>query len=203
MDNQNQVIVQSPPAGGRKWSFGPKIIFGLIAVILIVEAVYAFRTFTKPLPSPLPRIQPISGGKIVLLSPKKEYKVGETVPVAVRVVTGGHQSDGTDAVIKFDPKILEATGSANLKKGSIYPEYPLLSVDPAGLVRISGIASIGKDPFNGIGVLATVSFKAKASGKSAVTLDFTSGATDDSNIVESGTSNDLLEEVFNLELVIR
>lgn len=196
MDNQE-------PTQEKKWSFGPKIIFGFIAVILIVEAVYAFKTFREPLPPPPPKIQPISGGKIVLLSPKKEYKVGETVPVAVRVVTGGHQSGGTDVTLKYDPKILEATGAANLKKGAIYPEYPLLSVDgKAGDVRISGISGTGTS-FNGIGVLATINFKAKTSGKSAVTLDFTYGATDDSNIVDSESSQDILEEVFNLELEIK
>lgn len=196
MDNQE-------PTQEKKWSFGPKIIFGLIGVILAVEAIYAFKTFTKPLPPPPPKIQPISGGKIVLLSPKKEYKVGETVPVAVRVVTGGHQSGGTDVTLKYDPKILEATGAANLKKGLIYPEYPLLSVDgKTGDVRISGISGTGAS-FNGIGVLATINFKAKAFGKSSVTIDFTYGATDDSNIVDSSSSQDILEEVFNLEVEIK
>lgn len=198
MDNQEPVEQIE-----KRWSFGPKIIFGLIGIILIVEAIYAFRIFSKPLPPPPPKIQPIGGGKIVLVSPKKEYKVGETVPVAVRVVTGGHQSGGTDVTLKYDPKILEATGAANLKKGLIYPEYPLLSVDgKAGDVRISGISGTSTS-FNGIGVLATINFKAKAFGKSAVTLDFTYGATDDSNIVETGTSKDILDEVFNLELTIK
>lgn len=197
MDNQE-------PVEQKKWSFGPKIIFGLIGIILVVETIYAFRTFSKPLPPPPPKIQPISGGKIVLVSPKKEYKVGETIPVAVRVVTGGHQSDGTDANLRFDTKILEASSPANLKKGTIYPEYPLLSVDPkAGLIRISGISAVGKTPFNGIGVLATVNFKAKTAGVSKITLDFKLGATDDSNIVDSSSSQDILEEVFNLELTIK
>ncbi len=187
----------------KKWSFGPKIIFGLIAVILIVEAIYAFKTFSKPLPPPLPKIQPISGGKIVLISPKKEYKTGEIVPVSVKVVTGGHSTQGTDLILKYDPAYFEATPGAALK-GTTYPDYPNLSVDQkTGSIAISGIAGVSGKTFNGIDIFANIKLKAQKAGSTSLKVDFVKDLTTDSNIVDSTTGTDILEEVFNLDLIIK
>lgn len=181
----------------------PKLIFIVLGVVLAGELIWAVVTFVKPAP-PLPvvpKIQPVSGAKMVLVSPKKSYNVGEVVPVALRVATGGRLIDGVDALIKFDPKILEATSGA-VRKGVIFPEYPLLSVDPkAGLVKISAIT--GAKNFSGIGVLANVSFKAKSAGSTKLMIDFEKDQTTDSNVVEVGTTKDVLDEVFNLEITVK
>ncbi|MBI4038164.1 hypothetical protein HY387_00720 [Candidatus Daviesbacteria bacterium] len=213
MNNQpiaNPAIYTPPPPteGGRNLRLPkfmtPKLIFLILGVVLIIEIFMAIQTFRQPPPPAPAKIAPLSGGKIVLISPRKEYQVGEVVPVSVRVVTGGHSTSGTDVIVKFDPQKLEATGSANLTKGFIYPEYPLVSVDgKIGQVGISGIISVGKSSFNGIGILATVNFKAKTAGNTKVSVEFKKGATDDSNIVEVGTSKDILEEVFDLELTVK
>lgn len=181
----------------------PKLIFIILGVALAAELVWAVVTFVKPAPPlpPVAKIQPVSGAKMVLVSPKKSYTVGEIVPVALRVATGGRLVDGVDALIKFDPKVLEATSGA-IKKGIIFTEYPLLSVDPkAGLVKISAISSAKS--FSGIGVLANISFKAKSSGTAKLMIDFEKDQTTDSNVVEAQSTKDVLDEVFGLDLSIR
>src|SRR3989344_3759616 len=173
----------------------PKLIFIILGVALLAELVWAVVTFVKPTPPPLPvaKIQPVTGAKMVLVSPKKSYDTGEIVPVTVRVASGGRLIDGVDALIKFDPKVLEATSGA-IKKGIIFAEYPLSSVDSkAGLVKISAISSTKS--FSGIGVLANISFKAKSAGIAKLMIDFEKDQTTDSNVVEAQSSKDVLDEV--------
>lgn len=190
----------------KKIFSGPKIIFAILGVILLIEVIYAFRILTAPTPppppSPAPKIEITkTGGKMALFSPKKNYRLNETVLVSVVVGTGGHTIDGVDLVVRYNPKVLEAT-QGGLIKGKILSEYPLVSLDAGkGLISISGISSLNKG-FIGTGQFATLNFKAKAVGAAPLTIDFTKDSTTDSNLVETGTSKDILEIVDNLELNI-
>ncbi len=184
--------------------FRPKLIFIVLGVIIAVEVIFAVRTLTKPLPPPPAKLQPISGGKIVLLSPGKSYKVGDSVFVTIRVATGGRATNGTDLVLNYDPKILEASTSGAIRPGKIYSDYPILTVDPkTGTIRISGTTSAGSKAFNGIGVFATLNLKAISAGDTTLKVDFQKDSTTDSNVVESSTTKDILEEVFNLEVNVQ
>ena len=98
---------------------GPKLIFVILAVIILVEVVLAVRYLKQSAPPPPPKLQPISGGRIVLIADKKDYKVGEVIVVSVRVSTGGQTTDGTDLILRFDPKVLEAS-NASVTQGRIY-----------------------------------------------------------------------------------
>lgn len=198
----NQTVPNIPKPSILKRLSLPKLIFIILGVVIVVELIFAVKSLRQTAPSPTKKLLPVSGGSISLVSQKREYKVGDVVPVSVRVSTGGHPTDGTDLILKFDPKVLEATRSA-LRAGKIYSEYPLMSVDPAGLIRISGIATLKDKVFNGIGVLAFIDFKARSAGKTALTVEFTQGKTDDSNIVEAKSAKDILEKAYNLELTVK
>lgn len=188
----------------KNWLRGPKIIFIILAVIILVEVILAVRYLGQSAPPPPPKLQPISGGRIVLIADKKDYKAGENIVVSVRVSTGGQTTYGTDLVLRFDPKVLEASNAA-VTQGRIYSEYPMKSVDSKeGIVRISGINSAGKSSgFNGVGIFAAVNFKAASSGKTTLRIDFTPDLTSDSNILGAKDAKDILEEVFNLDLNIQ
>lgn len=184
----------------------PKIIFIILALILVGEAIFAVRTLLLPIPntSPLPKAQVVSTiAKISLISDKSTYNVGEAVPVQIQVDTGGRKIVGNDAVIHFDPTILMATGSAAITKGSALKDYPFLEVDSKlGMVTVAGISSI-EESYLGKFILATINFKAKAVGTTAVTITYTPGDTTDTNLVEAGTNKDILEKVENLNLTIK
>ena len=188
----------------KKFFRGPKIIFIILAVIIVVEVILAVRYLKQSAPLPPLKLQPISGGRIVLTADKKDYKKGEVIVVSVRVSTGGQPTVGTDLVLRFDPKVLEASNAA-VTQGRIYSEYPMKSVDSKeGTVRVSGISSTGKKSgFNGVGIFATINFKAIGSGKTTLRIDFTPDLTSDSNVIGVKNAKDILEEVFNLDLNIK
>lgn len=191
----------------KKIFSGPKIVFAILGVALLIEVVYAVRVLTSPTPSPPPiRESKVStesqAGKISLITPKTNYKVAEVVPVSVMIDTGSHTVDGVDLIVRFDPKTLEGS-SGGLIKGDIFDEYPLISLDAkAGLISISGISSSGKG-FSGTGQFATLNLRAKAPGVASLIIDFKEGSTTDSNLVVTATSEDILGSVSNISLEIR
>ncbi len=183
-----------------------RIFIGIgILVVLVIVGVILFRGSNNQTGS--------SGGnqvrtnvdtkpRIVLVSDKKEYKVGDGVIVAVGVSTGGKKTDGTDVIIHYDNKLLTAS-SSGLLNGNIYPEYPIASIDQkSGTIKVSGTASVNQT-FAGEGLLTTVLMTTVKPGQAKITVDYTPGSTIDSNIVESTSSKDVLEEVNNLTLSIK
>src|SRR5688572_3688379 len=76
----------------KKWLF--RAIFGILGVIILYEVISLFRTFAQPVPS-IPPVQPINGGKIVLLSNKNNYTVSENIPIDLKISTGGYSTLGT------------------------------------------------------------------------------------------------------------
>lgn len=188
----------------KKLFSGPKIIFAILGVIILAEVIYAVKVLSSPTPPPPARRSAVvtPPGKISLNVPKTSYVVNEVVPVSVTLDSGGRNLAGADLIIQFDPKILEAT-PGSLTKGSIFDEYPLLSVDmKKGLLSVSGINSL-RNGFKGVGQFVYVNFKAKAKGNTSLIIDFKKNSTSDSNLVETGTSKDVLEVVNNLELNVQ
>ncbi len=181
----------------------PKIIFGLFGIILIVEFVFAIKTLTAPTPLPPPAVNKSYGEKIILQTNNLNPKVSGNVSVEVWLSSDKLVS-GADVILKFDPKYFSSSGSGDLKKGEIFKEYPLLSLNPQkGEVRLSGIATSNQDSFKGMGLLATVNLKAKSFGSTSISIDFQRGRSDDSNIAGISSGEDMLQEVKNLELIIK
>lgn len=204
---------QPPPSygGGRKW-VTPRNIFIVLGIIVVVELVLSLRSIVKPsststtsTPSTdgilnLPAVQQSNKGRITLVSDKKDVKSGDTISVSVEV-NSPQLTSGVDVVAKFDSTLLSAI-DGDIHQGTIFPLYPLLKLE-SGVVRISGIATPGSVGFSGKDIFAVVNFKALKSGVAKLTLDFTPGSTADSNIVGAESGKDLLEEVGNLEVVVR
>ncbi len=189
----------------KKLILGPKIIFAILGIVILIEVIYAVKVLSSPTSSadsPNRINVQSSQGKISLTTPKTTYKVNENIPVSVVVDTGGRLLDGVDLIAHFDPKILTATPGAIIR-GQIFDEYPLVSVDVKnGLFLVSGI-NIMENSYRGTASFAVLNLKAKAPGKTQLTVDFQKGLTSDSNLVEAGTSKDVLEIVNNLELNIQ
>lgn len=188
----------------RKWL--PRILYVVLGAIILTQVYWGYKTLTAPVPGSNV-VTPLSGGKLYLISSQTDYKTGDTIPVTIRVNTGGWTTDGTDILLKYNKDILEIEGNSPtaFKRGSIYQEYPVINIDSqAGTVQISGIATATseKKGFNGIDVFGILNFKAKQSGNAKIEIEFQKDNTEDSNIIETSSSRDILEEVTNLELKI-
>jgi hypothetical protein len=104
--------------------------------------------------------------------------------------------------VKFDPAFLQPAKEF-AKPGSIYSEYPAVQADNVqGLIGISGITLPGRSSFSGVGTFATLYFTALQDGQTQVTVDYQQDATADSNVVLSGTTDDILKVINNAQINI-
>jgi len=152
-----------------------------------------FITFIFMLPA-------IASAATLSLSPSTgTFNRGCTFSLAVNLNTQNAQTDGTDAIIIFDPTRVTGT---NITPGTIYPDYPGTNIDSTGKITISGLSSVSQ-PFSGTGTLATIDFSVPVTapvGATAVTFDFNPAdptKTTDSNVVERNTVRDVLSSVTN------
>lgn len=207
MDMQPDITTQTaPPANsgnGKKWL--PGIIYIVLGILLVGAIIWAARILMAPIPkNPIPPLQPVQGASLVLQSNKATFQEGEIVPVQIKLSTGGRSINGADVVLEYDPKMLEASPSAFFQKGTIFSDYPSAQVDSTkGIIKISGISSASAEGFTGIGFFGTVNLETKQTGETSVKVQYTSGATTDSNVVESSTAKDVLDKVYNLDLNIK
>lgn len=183
-----------------------RLVFAGLGLILFVELIYAIKILTLPAAPPVKQpavsVAPEKVKTIILTAPQNTYRVNETIPVTATIDTGSQSVNGVDLLIHYDPKILEATAEG-LIKSRIVSEYPTMAVDKdRGLIAISGISN-SRAGFKGKGQFVLINFKAKTTGKTLVSIDFNIGSTADSNLVEAGTSKDILEQVVNLELAVQ
>ena len=134
------------------------------------------------------------------LSPSSgTFNRGCSFTLAINLDTASSQTDGTDAILNFDPTRITAS---NITAGTIYSDYPGTNIDATGKITISGLASVAQ-PFTGSGVLASIAFSVPANaptGAAQVTFDFDPAnptKTTDSNVVERNTVKDVLTSVTN------
>lgn len=180
------------------------VILGLILLALLIGVYFLLIKENK--------IQPISlSSNSIALSPSSgSFKIGQTFDANILIDTGGKTIDGIDVLyLRFDPKILEVvdsdskTSGVQIKQGTLFSMYLGNTVDNnTGKISISGLVRPGSGGFNGAGVFATITFKAKAAGNAKVSFDFTPGSTRDANMTEHGTAKDILGKVINADYTI-
>ncbi len=131
----------------------------------------------------------------------KNTSISEEFSVNIIINTGGQNAFGVGAKIVYDPNIIEVV---SIKTGTIFGDYPAASFDnESGTISISGIASSSKSAFNGIGQVATITFRAVSEGETTVNFIYIPGNTRDSNIAVSHGSGDILSLVENLSVTIQ
>jgi hypothetical protein len=128
---------------------------------------------------------------------------GCTLTVQILLDTQNKQTDGTDAIILYDPSVFSASSTSITNNTAVYPDFPGNVVDnQQGKITISGLASVSQ-PFNGQGNLATIQFQVLSSapaGPATINFDFDpsdKAKTTDSNVVERTTVVDTLNSVTN------
>jgi hypothetical protein len=183
------------------------IIFVVMVIIFeLIWAYLAIKPFNQAVPSPQVKTEIVnqSPSSLILSAPKTDVRVGEIIPVSINI-SSTKKTDGVDLIIRYDPNLLTVVpykDLAPMQTSGIYGDYPVNKYDEKeGLITVSGVNSSS----SGIvpkGLLGTILFKPKATGQAKIFLDFTKGETADSNITETQTSKDVLENVNNLEINI-
>lgn len=198
MENQMQA--------SNSWFKGPKIIFLLLGIVVLGELIWGISKLLTPIPkppSPARVVQKASDAQISLTASKSVLKVGDKVVVNVNVSTNRHSVSGVDLILKYDPKILQASSSSFIKS-SIFPDYPLINVDNSkGIISISGVAGLNKKYFNGTGSFGSITFSAQALGQTSLDIQFTKGSTTDTNVFDAISNQDVLGKVSNVQLNVQ
>ncbi len=129
------------------------------------------------------------------LSPSSgTYAVGNSFNLNVDIIISGESVDGVEAVLSFDPTVLQVN---SITTGSLFSSYPSKTYDnSAGTISIAALAEIGV-PITQGGSIATITFEGIAQGTTEVTFD-----SEGSDISESETSNEILQSVFNGTYII-
>lgn len=190
-----------------------KNLVGIIIVILVAavafELAFGWKSLFSPsgfnnLNIPAPKAKNLTEASISLVPDKQSYAVGDLVGINVELSTGGQTTDSTDLVVKYDPEFLSPIEKDFAAKGSIYSEYPGIQADrEQGLIGISGITVPGGDnSFTGDGIFATIYFTALKNGQTTISVDFEKGQTADSNVVLTGSTQDILGSVKNADIVV-
>lgn len=206
MDKPTVYTTPEAAKPNKKWFQTWRVIYPILGVVILVELILGIKTLLTPLPKSPAKVsqsQLPPGAIILLISDKKDFKKGDQIPVKINLFTGGKTTSGTDLVLRFNPKIVEVTNNS-FTSGKIYSDYPVINIDSKlGILRVSGVASIGKMGFNGAGDFGVINFKAKAAGKTGITVDFKKGLTNDSNVIDTQTNADILERVSNLNITVQ
>lgn len=127
---------------------------------------------------------------------------GGTFTVTVNLDTQNASIDGVDLrYLNFNSALLEVqdansgTAGVQIAPGSLMPLTLANTVDNSlGRITFSQV-SAGGSKYRGSGVLATITFRAKAAGTASVSFNYTSGNTTDSNVAAAGA--DALSAVIN------
>lgn len=177
-----------------------KVLLTAFALIILAEIIWAGWVFYG-MNSQTPKtttVVPEKPTQIELQSDQTTVKVGDQFSVFINV-SSTRETDGTDLIITYDPKLLSASP---LTLGTLYNDYPVNKIDSAlGKITVSGI-STGVKGIIPNGLFGTIVFSALSSGQVAVTLDFVPSSTVDTNVIEKDSGKDILEKVTNLNVTI-
>lgn len=182
----------------------PKLIFVVLAGVIVVELIIGARTLlsTPPGSSSPPTAQNLVA-QMQLETETKQFSSSDEILVKVRMSTGGHQVVGADLVLEYDPQILEAT-PASFIAGSTFPDYSTPIIDrQEGTFRVSGMISPGQPAYNGSDIFGAVVFRAKATGSTLIKVGFLPNATTQSNLIDAQSGENILAQTKDLEIIIK
>src|SRR3989344_1743774 len=136
----------------------------------------------------------IASAATLSLSPSSQsVNVGDTFTISINLDTQGASIDGVDIrYLNYNPALLQAQ---QVTPGTLMPSTLANSINASvGRVAFSQVVA-GGSQYKGSGGLATITFKAVASGNASVTFNHTALNTTDSNVASNGS--DILTAVVN------
>lgn len=149
--------------------------------------------------SPTPTFTPAIG-KYMLIPENNRVTVGQIFQLTAKFWAPGKILDGSDVILHFDPGFLEAR---QIVEGDYFSTYPRKTVDnKTGIVKITGIGTKVDTPLSETASFAKISYRVKKTGTTQVTFDFVRGKTNQTTLVERGTSRNILGNVFPVTITI-
>lgn len=184
-----------------------KILLVVLGLGVVAEIIFGALTLFAPssvrnLNVLLPSVNEMGGARFSLVPDKQGYRAGDIVTIDAKLFSGGYTAGSADLVLKYDPLFLKPEGEEFVSVGQIFSEYPAVQVDTdSGLIGVSGIADPNSDGFSGVGSFAKFTFRALKDGSSEVSIDYQPNSTADSNIVLSGSMQDVLSGADNVQII--
>jgi hypothetical protein len=127
----------------------------------------------------------------------KIYKIGDTVSFNINSDYDDKYYIAVDAIVEYLPTQLRVIKIENSKSFDAYP----LSIDRNSKIYVSAIMN-PENKIKGVQTLATVSVEFLTSGKIDLNILYKPFQTTDSNIMPSGSSEDVLGRVENLSFQV-
>jgi len=141
-------------------------------------------------------------GSFTLSPTTAALNVNQETTFTVTINTGGAQSPGADLALTYNPGVVTVV---DIVAGTVYDQYVGKAIDNvAGKATISGLATSPTTLFTGTGTFATVRVRGVAGGSSPLTIKFTLGDRNDSNISDNTqpTPQDVLASVTNASITV-
>lgn len=193
-----------------------KLVLVCLAIVIVIESLWAVSYIKSTNMIKLPLITQliqIPKEKIASLSLEPvslQTQVGSQFEVSVNVDMKDRTVNGIDAVIKYNPQMLEVVDSDNetagtqAQTGTIFKTLLVNQADPIdGKIVLTGSRiSTSQEPIKGTGTFAKISFIAKQAGNTNLEILFDSKKTNLSNVTESKTSKNILTDIENAQITI-
>lgn len=126
-------------------------------------------------------------GRLLLKPATQTVSRGESMIMNVLIDAPGKVLDGADAIILYDPQVVNVS---NIRNGKYFTQLPQATVDEQnGIIKVTGFSS-GKETSNPLFFSFTVS--AYKPSEARFHVEYEPGRSDLSTLVERGTSKNIL-----------
>lgn len=190
-----------------------KIIVGLLVGLIVIQIIGALVFFMLPTksvvstrvdaPAELSTSNTTERASLFLMVEREQIKRNDEVAVRVELDTRGRIVEGVDVSLRYDAGFLEPVlvNKVPFVPGRLFTEVPFNAYDSRiGVATMSAIMSVTQN-YQGAGTLAVITFKAKKSGTTTISLQAEENNTIDSNVVSDG--KEILGETKNVTLTIQ
>jgi len=168
----------------------------LILSLILAKVVELNKVFSTPIVYITSKIQKAS----LSISPNSgSFSKDQTFSVDILMDTDNLITAGADIILKYDPSFLEVIAIDTQE--SVFKNFVQKKITEDGKIVISALAP-PKEGIKGKGKIASITFKGIKRGKTKVYFVYTKGLTDDTNLSEFGTGEDILKKVINAQYQI-
>lgn len=139
---------------------------------------------------------------ISISTDKTSLGVGESTDVKIFFRAPGKKIFGSDIILLYDPAVLSTT-SEDIVEGGFFSSYPRKTVDiENGIIKVSAYKTDGNIATEAETELVSIKFTALNKGIAPLDLSFAKGQTNSTTIVEALSSQNILEKVEGLKLIV-